>query len=165
MKLSLLLQRCPPGRSVRMLPKAEDIMVQVGMEVVGEAMITTSKVAVEDMREELEEDMETGEAEEAPEGERFREAGEMEVEQGEVVTFRATIQIQEVIRAKEGEEVTEEEEITKEVSRTQATMVEEVTMTLTTKMEAGIRRESGGEEVGGAGEEGVEEQDKEEAGE
>lgn len=70
MRLSLLPQRCPPGRSVRMLPRAEDTM---GTEAAGGATITTPKVAVEDMREEAEEDMATGEVEE--EGGRCREAG------------------------------------------------------------------------------------------
>lgn len=76
MRSSLLPQRCPPGRSVRMLPRAEDTMVGVGMEAAEGATITTPKVAVEDMREEAEEDMETGEVEEeAAEGGRCREAG------------------------------------------------------------------------------------------
>lgn len=166
MRLSLLLQRCPPGRSVRMLPKAEDTMVGVGMEAAGGAMITTPKVVVEDMREEAEEDMETGEVEEEAGG-RCREAGEMGVEEEEAVTTRAIIKMQEVIRGEEGEVVTEG--ATKEASTTLATMEEEeeeVTMTITTKMEAGIRREVGVEEVGGAGEEEAEEEeDKEEAGE
>lgn len=90
MRLSLLLQRCPPGRSVRMLPKAEDTMVGVGTEVAGGATTTTPKVAAEDMREEVEEDMETEEVEEdmetgeveeeeVAEGGRCKGAGEMEV--------------------------------------------------------------------------------------
>lgn len=86
-----------------------------------------------------------------------------------MVTTRATIKMQEVIRGEEGEVVTEEEGTTKEASRTLVTMEEEeqaVTTTITTKMEAGIRREAGVEEVGGAGEEEAEEdKDKEEAGE
>lgn len=167
MRLSRLLRRCPPGRSVRMLPKAEDTMLGVGMEAAGGATITTPKVAVEDMREEAEEDMEKGEAEEVLEGGRCREAGEKEVEEGEAITVRATIKTQEVIRGEEGEVVTEEEGTTKEASRTLATMEEEVvTMTITTKMEAGIMRGVGVEEVGGAGVEEVEEEeDKEVAGE
>lgn len=169
MRLSRLLQRCPPGRSVRMLPKAEDTMVGVATEAAGGATITTPKVAVEDMREEAGEDMERGEVEEeVAEGGRCRVAGEKVVEEVEVVTTRATIKIQEVIRGEEGEVVTEEEETTKEASRTLDTMEEAavaaVTMTTTTKMEAGTRREAGVEEVGGAGGEEAEE-DKEEAGE
>lgn len=169
MRLRRLLQRCRLGRSARMPPKVEDTMVGVGMEATGGATITTPKVAVEDMREEAEEDMETGEAEEeAAEGGRCREAGEMEVEEGEAVTIRATIKMQEVIRGEEGEVVTEEG-TTKEASRMLATMEEEeaLTMTTTNKTETGIRREVGVEEVGEAGEEEVEEEeeDKEEAGE
>lgn len=138
----------------------------VGMEEAGEATIITPKVAVEDMKEEAEEDMETEEAEEeAPEEGRCREAGEME--EGEVVTIRATIMMLEVIRGEEGEGVMEEGTI-REASRTLATMEEEeaavVIMTVTTKTEIGTKREVGVEEVGGAGEEEVEE-DKEEAGE
>lgn len=162
MRLSLLPQRCPPGRSVRMLRKEEDTM---GMEAEAEgATITTAKVVGEDMREEVEVDMETGEVEEeaAAEGERCRVAGEMEVEEGEAVTTRATIKMQEG-------EVAMEEATIKEASRTLATMEEEeevVTMTVITKMEAGILREVGVEEVVGAGEEEAEEEvDKGEAGE
>ncbi len=135
MRLSLHLQRCPLGRSARMLPKAEDTTVGVGMEAAGGAMIITLKVAVEDMKEvEEEEDMETGEAEEeVPEEGRCREAGEMELEEGEAV-IRATIMMQEVIRGEEGEVVMEEGTI-KEASRTLATMEEEaLTMKATTKM-------------------------------
>lgn len=169
MRLSLRLQRCLPGRSVRMLRKVEDTMVGVGMEVAGGATITTPKVAVEDMKEEGER-MGTGEAkEEAPEGERCREAWETEVEEREAVIIRAIIKIQEVVREEEGEVVMEEEGTTKAASRTLATMEEEevVTMTITTKMEAGIRRGAGLADVEGEGEEEAveEEEDKEEAGE
>lgn len=164
-RLSHLLQRCRLGRSARMPPKVEDTMVGVGIQETGGGMTTTPKVAVEDMREEAEEDMEA--EEEAAEGGRCREAGEMEEEEeGEAVTIRATIKMQGVIRGEEGEVVTEG--TTKEASRMLATMEEEeaLTMTTTTKMETGIRREVGVEEVGEAGEEEVEEEeDKEEAGE
>lgn len=174
MRLSRLLQRCPPGRSVRMLPKAEDTTVEVGMEAIGGATITTPKVDVEGMREEvdLEEYAATGEAEEeeVPEEASCREAGETVVEEGEEVTIRATFQMQEVIRGEEGEVGTEELGTMKELSRNLASMEEEeeeeVTMTVTTKMGAGIRRGEGVEEVGVAGEEEVEEEeDKEEVGE
>ncbi|KAL7382909.1 hypothetical protein ABVT39_001488 [Epinephelus coioides] len=153
-----------------MLRKEEDTM---GMEAEAEAegaTITTAKVVGEDMREEVEVDMETGEVEEeaAAEGERCRVAGEMEVEEGEAVTTRDTIKMQEG-------EVAMEEVTIKEASRTLATMEEEeeeeeevvvVTMTVITKMEAGILREVGVEEVVGAGEEEAEEEaDKGEAGE
>ncbi|KAK9541979.1 hypothetical protein VZT92_001985 [Zoarces viviparus] len=146
-------------------------MVGVGMEAAGGAMITTPKVAVEDMKEEAEEDMETGEVEEeAAEGGRCREAGEKVLEEGEAVTARATIKMPEVIKGEEGEVATEEEGTTKEAFRILATMEEEeeeeeeevvvevVTMTITNKMEAGIRREEGVEEVVGAGEEEAEEE-------
>lgn len=145
MRLSRLLRRCPPGRNVRMLPKAEDTMVGVGTEVAGGATITTPKVAEEDMREEAEADMETEEVEEeAAGGGRCREAGETEVEEEEVVTTKATTKMQEAIRGEEGEAVTEEEGTTKEASRTLVTTVgeEAVTMTITTKMEAGRDRKS-----------------------
>lgn len=169
MRLSRLLRRCPPGRSVRMLPKAEDTMVGVGTEVAGGATITTPKVAEEDMREEAEADMETEEVEEeAAGGGRCREAGETEVEEEEVVTTKATTKMQEAIRGEEGEAVTEEEGTTKEASRTLVTTVgeEAVTMTITTKMEAGSRRDPRVEGVEGAGEEEAEEEgDKVEAGE
>lgn len=137
------------------------------MEVAGGATITTPKVAVEDMKEEGER-MGTGEAkEEAPEGERCREAWETEVEEREAVIIRAIIKIQEVVREEEGEVVMEEEEeegTTKAASRTLATMEEEevVTMTITTKMEAGIRRGAGLADVEGEGEEeAVEEEERE----
>lgn len=169
MRLSRLLRRCPPGRNVRMLPKAEDTMVGVGTEVAGGATITTPKVAEEDMREEAEADMETEEVEEeAAGGGRCREAGETEVEEEEVVTTKATTKMQEAIRGEEGEAVTEEEGTTKEASRTLVTTVgeEAVTMTITTKMEAGSRRDPRVEGVEGAGEEEAEEEgDKVEAGE
>lgn len=169
MRLSRLLRRCPPGRNVRMLPKAEDTMVGVGTEVAGGATITTPKVAEEDMREEAEVDMETEEVEEeAAGGGRCREAGETEVEEEEVVTTKATTKMQEAIRGEEGEAVTEEEGTTKEASRTLVTTVgeEAVTMTITTKMEAGSRRDPRVEGVEGAGEEEAEEEgDKVEAGE
>ena len=152
MRSSRLLQRCPPGRSVRTLPKAEDTTVEVGMEAVGGATITTPKVDVEGMREEvdLEEDAATGEAEEeVPEEASCREAGEKVVEEGEGVTIRATFQMQGVIRGEEGEVGTEELGTMKELSRNLASMEEEeVTMTVTTKMGAGIRRGEGVEEVG-----------------
>lgn len=164
MRLSLLLQRCPPGRSVKMPPRVEDTTVGVGRQVAGEATITTPTVAVEGTTEE---DMETGDLEEVV-AEQGRCMEEMEVEEGEAVTTRATIRMQEFITEEEAEVVTEEQETTKEVSRTVGIMGEEeegVTMTITTKMEAGIRREAGVEEVGEAGEGEAEEEDKGEAGE
>jgi len=175
--------RCPPGRSARMLPKAEETMVEVGREAAGGATITNPKVAAEDMTE----DMETGEVEEeeeeeeeawgvaaAAEGERCRAAGTV-VEEGEAVTTRATIKMlgikgeegevatEEEVEVEEEEEevvvVEEEEGTTQEASRTLATMEEQaVTMTTTNKMEAGIRREEGVEEVAGAGEEEAEQE-------
>lgn len=59
MRSSLLPLRCPPGRSVRMLPRG-DTIVGVGMEAAGGAMITTPKVAVEDMSEAAAEEEEGG---------------------------------------------------------------------------------------------------------
>lgn len=156
MRLSLLLQRCLPGRNVRMLRKVEDTIVAVGMEVARGATTTTPKVDVEDMREEEEE---TGEVEEeAPEGGRCRELGEIKVEEGEAVIIRAIIKMQEVVRGEEGGVVMVEQGTTKAASRTPATMEEEVvTMTITTMMEAGIRTGGWVEEVVEGGEEEVEE--------
>lgn len=162
--MSRLLQRCPHGRSVRMLPKVVDTTAVVGMEAAGGATITTPTVAVEAMRRE--EEKGAGE-EEVAEAARCREAGGMEVEGGEVVITRATIKTEEVIRVEVAEEAIEEGEggTTKEGSRNPATMeAVEVTMTVTTKMGAGTRREAGVEEaeeeeaeedkgVGGEGEE------------
>lgn len=150
MRLSLRLQRCPPGRSVKMLPKLEDTMAAVGMEVAGEDTITALKVAVGAMRGEPGEE-DTG-----------REEVEEEVEEGEAVTTRATIRMQEVITGEEEEEVMEE--TTKEASRIPTTMEEEAaaaTMTaVITKTEVAV------EEVGGVEEEEEgEEEDKEGAGE
>lgn len=163
MRSSLLLQKCPPGRNVRMPPRVEDTTVGVGMQVAGEAMIITPKAVVEATTE----DMETGELEEVA-AERERCMEEMEVEEGEAVTARVTIRMQEVIREEEeAEVVTEEEGTTKEACRTLGIMGEEAaTTTITTKTQAGIRREAGVEEAGEAGEGGAEEEeDKGEAGE
>lgn len=156
MRLSLLLQRCLPGRNVRMLRKVEDTIVAVGMEVARGATTTTPKVDVEDMREEEEE---TGEVEEeAPEGGRCREAGAIKVEEGEAVIIKAIIKMQEVVRGEEGGVVMEEQGTTKAASRTLATMEEEVvTTTITTMMEAGNRTGGWVEEVVEGGEEEVEE--------
>lgn len=154
MRLSLLLQRCLPGRNVRMLRKVEDTIVAVVMEVARGATTTTPKVDVEDMREE-----ETGEVEEeAPEVGRCREAGAIKVEEGEAVTIKAIIKMQEVVRGEEGGAVMEEQGTTKAASRTLATMEGEVvTTTITTMMEAGIRTGGWVEEVVEGGEEEVEE--------
>lgn len=168
MRLSLLLQRCLPGRNVRMLRKVEDTIVGVGMEVAKGAMTTTPKVDVEDMREEAEGMVIGVVEEEVPEGGRCRETGETKVEEGEAVTIRAIIKMQEVVRGEEGGVVMGEEGTTKAASRTLATMEEEevVTMTITTMMEAGIRTGAWVEEVVEGGEEEVEEGvDREEAGE
>ncbi|KAI9525091.1 hypothetical protein NQZ68_012605 [Dissostichus eleginoides] len=134
-----------------MPPKAEDTTVGVGMEAAGGSTTNTPKVDVEDMREEEVEE------EEAAEGGRCREAGEKEVEEGEALTTRATIKMQEVIRGEEGEGATEEEGTTKQAFRTLLSTeeAEAVTMTIT------IRREAGVEEVAGAGEEEAEEQEQE----
>lgn len=154
-----LLQRCLHGRSVRMLPKAVDIMVGAGTEVEGAVTTTTPTAAAEAMRREGEE--------EGAEGGRCRVAGgtavEEEEEEGEAVTTRVTIKTLEVIMGVEGEVGIEEEEgTTKEASRSQVTMeVAGVTMTTTTKTEAGIRTEAGPEEA----EDAEDEEDKGEAGE
>jgi len=172
---SLHPQKCPPGRSVRMLPKVEDIMVEDRV-ATGGATTTTPKVVVEAMREEGLDTM-TREVEElVAEGERCKEAGEMEVVEEEVAIAKATIKMQEGIMWEEGEEVMEEETTEEEeeeeaaaaapkaVTRIPAIMEEVgVTMTIITKTEAGIRREAGAVEVEGVGDE-VEE-DKAVAGE
>ncbi|CAB1442142.1 unnamed protein product [Pleuronectes platessa] len=139
----------------------EVTMVGAGTEAAGGAMITSPKVAVEAMRE----DMETGEVEGAAEEGRYREAGERVVveEAVEAVTTKVTFRMQQAIMGVEGEGVMEQVGTTKEVSRTLGIMGEEeaeaVTMTVTTKTEAGIRREAGAEEDVGAGE-GESEEDK-----
>lgn len=141
MRLKLRLQRCQPGRNVRMHHRVEDSMVGVGMEVAGGAMITIHKVAVEDMKEEGG-GTGTGEVEgEVAEEERCRGAWETEAEAegGEAVIIRDIIKM-EVVRGEGGEGVMEGEGTTRAASKTLATMEEEVTMTTTTKMEIGIRR-------------------------
>lgn len=165
MKSNLLLQRCPLGRSVKMPQWAEATMVGVGTQAAGEAMITTPKVAVEATTEE---DMETRELEEVA-AERGRFMEQMEVEEGEAVTTRATIRMHEVIREEEAEVVMEEEGTPREAFWTLGIMGEEVeevvTMTITTKTEAGIKREAGVEGVGEAGEGEAEEEEEEDKGE
>lgn len=85
MRLSRLLQRCPPGRNVRRLLKG----TMEGTMAVGEGVMTSTPKEVEgDMREEGE-GKETGEAEGEQEGATIRveEEGAME-EETTRVTFR-----------------------------------------------------------------------------
>lgn len=124
-------------------------MAAVGTEVAGEDTITALKVAVGAMRGEPGEE-DTG-----------REEVEEEVEEGEAVTTRATIRMQEVITGEEEEEVMEE--TTKEASRIPTTMEEaaaDTMMAVITKTEVAVEEVEGVEE-----EEEGEEEDKEGAGE
>lgn len=120
MRLSLPLQRCHPGRNVRMLPK-EATTAEVGMEVGGAVTTSTPKVVEGDMREEGEE------------GTREAEGEEQEGATNRVV---------------EEEEEAMAEEATRATFRTPDTTAVEVTTTTTTRTEAGIMRGVGVEEPG-----------------
>lgn len=150
MRSSLRLQRCRPGRSVRMPLKVEGTTAGDTGAAEG-ATITTHTVAVEVTKEE---DMKKGEAEEpVAEGGRCREDGEMALEEGEGGTASLTTKKQEVM----GEEG-EEEEPTKGDSRIRAFMEGVgVTTAAITRMGAGTRKEAGAVEVEGAGGEVAEE--------
>lgn len=101
MRLSLLLQRCLPGRNVKTLLKGGDTTVGLGKEVARGAITSTPNVAVEDMKEE---------------GVSMETRGEGEEEA--------------IIRGEQGEEVAMEEGGTiRATSRTLDTMEEEATMT------------------------------------
>lgn len=126
MRLSPLLQRCLPGRNVRMLPKeltTEATMAEVGMEVGGGATTSTPKVVEGDMRGEGEEEEATGEA---------------EGEEQEGATTRVV----------EEEEEATEEETTRATFRTLDTTAVEDTTTTTTRTEAGTTRGVGVEDLG-----------------
>lgn len=121
MRLSPLLQRCLPGRNVRMLPKeltTEATTAEVGMEVGGGATTSTPKVVEGDMR---------GEGEEA--------TGEAEGEEQEGATTRVV------------EEEATEEETTRATFRTLDTTAVEDTTTTTTRTEAGTTRGVGVEDL------------------
>lgn len=118
MRLSLPLQRCHPGRNVRMLPK-EATTVEAGMEVGGAVTTSTPKVVEGDMREEGEE------------GTREAEGEDQEGATNRVV-----------------EEEAMAEEATRATFRTLDTTAVEDTTTTTTRTEAGIMRGVGVEEPG-----------------
>lgn len=158
MRSSRRLQRCHPGRNVRMPLKVEGTTVGLTGAAEG-ATIAFHTVAVEAMKEVVEGDMKTGGAEEsvAEEG-RCREAGERELEGEEVGTARVTTKMQEIIMGEAGEEVIREGEPTKEDSRIRAfTGEEEATPTVIARTGAGTRKEAAAVEAEGAGAEAAEE--------